>query len=126
MGRALGVSDSTADIDGGVIKGVTLDGSAIGSTTTSTGKFTGITGTSLTVNGNAAIGSTSAQTLGFHGATAVAQRQSSVAPAVATTVGINSSISSSCFGFTSGQCVAIIALVNELRAAAVELGLIAT
>ena len=73
------------------------------------------------------LGRTSATLLGFYGvATPVAQRQSSVAPAVATTAGINSSISSSCFGFTSAQCAAIIALVNELRAAAVALGLVAT
>lgn len=77
-------------------------------------------------SGGACFGRASAETIGFYGATPIAQRQSSAVPAVATTAGINSSISSSCFGFTSAQCAAIIALVNELRAAAVALGLIAT
>lgn len=72
------------------------------------------------------VNSSSALALGFYGTTPVTQRASSVAPAVATTAGINSSISSSCFGFTSAQCAAIIALVNELRAAAVALGLVST
>lgn len=72
------------------------------------------------------LGSSSAALIGFYGATPVVKRQSSLAPAVATTAGINSSISSSCFGFTSAQCSAILALVNELRAAAVQIGLIAT
>jgi len=72
------------------------------------------------------LGRTSATLIGFYGAAPVAQRASSLAPAVATTAGINSSISSSCFGFTSAQCSAIIALVNELRAAAVALGLVST
>lgn len=74
----------------------------------------------------ALIGNTSAELIGFYGATPIAQRQSSAVAAVATTAAINSSISSSCFGFTSAQATAIVALVNELRAAAVALGLIAT
>lgn len=82
--------------------------------------------TTLTSTGATNLANTSACTLGFHGATAVVQRQSSAFAAVATTAAINSSISSSCFGFTSAQATAIILLVNELRAAAVELGLIAT
>lgn len=72
-------------------------------------------------------GQTSAELIGFWGVSAaVAQPQLSAFPAVATTVGINSSISSSCFGFTSGQCVAIIALCNGMRAAFVTTGLGAT
>jgi len=126
-GRTHGVASSVVDIDGGTITGVTLDNTAIGNTTTTTGKFTAVTATGLTVNGNSVLGSTSAATIGFYSSTnAVAQRQSSVAPAVATTAAINSSISSSCFGFTSAQAAAIVALVNELRAAAVAIGLIAT
>lgn len=72
-------------------------------------------------------GQTSAELIGFYGlSAAVAQPQLSAYPAVATTAGINSSISSSCFGFTSAQCAAIIALLNGLRAQQVTLGLGAT
>ena len=72
-------------------------------------------------------GQTSAALIGFYGLSAgVAQPQLSAFPAVATTAGINSSISSSCFGFTSAQCAAIIALLNGLRAQQVTLGLGAT
>lgn len=74
----------------------------------------------------AQMGRNSAEAIGFYGATPVTQRQSSAVAAVPTTAAINSSISSSCFGFTSAQATAIVALVNELRAAAVALGLIAT
>lgn len=82
----------------------------------------------VTYNGpdGAQVGNSSARALGFYGATAVTQRQSSAMAAVATTAAINASISSSCFGFTSAQATAIVVLVNELRAAAVALGLIAT
>ncbi len=73
------------------------------------------------------LGQTSAAKIGFFGLSAgVTQPQLSAAPAVATTLGINSSISSSCFGFTSGQCAAIITLINALRAQQVTLGLGAT
>lgn len=72
------------------------------------------------------LGLTSAVPIGFYGATPITQRASSAVPAVVTTAAINSSISSSCFGYTSAQATAIVALVNELRAAAVALGLIAT
>ncbi len=72
-------------------------------------------------------GQTSADLLAFYGlSAAVAQPQLSAFAAVATTAGINSSISSSAFGFTSAQCAAIIALVNALRAQQVTLGLAAT
>lgn len=72
-------------------------------------------------------GAGSADLICFYSASAgVAQPQLSAFPAVATTAGINSSISSSCFGFTSAQCAAIIALVNGLRAQQVTLGLGAT
>lgn len=78
-------------------------------------------------SGGTILGNTSAELIGFYNvATPVSQRQSSAVPAVVTTAAINSSISSSCFGFTSAQAASIVALVNELRAAAVALGLIAT
>lgn len=94
---------------------------AIGSATAASGKFTTLTATSAV-----ALASGSAIVVGFYGAAGTAQIQASATPAVATTAAINSSISSSCFGFTSAQATAIVALVNQLRAAAVALGLIAT
>lgn len=73
------------------------------------------------------LGQSSADLVCFFGVSAaVAQPQLSAFVAVATTAGIASSISSSCFGFTSAQCAAIIALVNALRAQQVTLGLAAT
>jgi hypothetical protein len=72
-------------------------------------------------------GQSSADLIGFYGlSVGVTQPQLSATAAVATTAGINSSISSSCFGFTSAQCAAIIALLNALRAQQVTLGLAAT
>lgn len=72
------------------------------------------------------MGQTSAVAIGFYGATPVTQRQSSAVPAVVTTAAISSSTSATCYGYTSAQATAIVALVNELRAAAVALGLVAT
>ncbi len=72
-------------------------------------------------------GASSADVIGFYGlSAAVTQPQLSAFAAVATTAPINSSISSSAFGFTSAQATAIIALVNALRAQQVTLGLAAT
>lgn len=77
--------------------------------------------------GGIVIGASSAELVGFFGlATPVAQPQASAYAAVATTAVINSSISSSCFGYTSAQATAIITLVNGLRAMGVTLGLWAT
>jgi hypothetical protein len=73
------------------------------------------------------MGKSSASLLGFYGlATGIAKPQLSAAAAVATTAPINSSISSSCFGFTSAQASALIALANALRAQQIALGLAAT
>jgi uncharacterized protein YkwD len=108
------------------IVGGAIDNTVIGATTAAAGTFAALTATALTATGAVNLAATSAIAVGFYGATAVAQRQSSAMPAVATTAAINSSISSSCFGFTSAQATAIVTLVNELRAAAVALGLIAT
>lgn len=58
--------------------------------------------------------------VGFHGVTPVVQRAGAAQAAVATTAPTNSSP----YGFTSAQAAAIIALVNELRAALVEKGII--
>lgn len=82
---------------------------------------------SQNASGGVLIGKTSASLVGFFGlATSVAQPQASVYVAVATTAAINSSISSSCFGYTSAQATAIITLVNGLRTMGVTLGLWAT
>lgn len=122
--KSVGVAYSDPAIDGG-----TIDNTVIGATTVAAGTFAAVVCTNLTATGNTLIGDSSADKIGFYGvvaSAAVAQRQSSAVPAVVTTAAINSSISSSCFGFTSAQATAIVALVNELRAAAVALGLIAT
>jgi hypothetical protein len=72
-------------------------------------------------------GQSSADLIGFYGlSAAVAQPQLSAFPAVATTILVASSISSSCFGFTSAGAMAILVLINGLRAQQVTLGLGAT
>lgn len=77
-------------------------------------------------SGGVCMGKTSATVVGFYGAAGTAQRAASAMPAIATTAAINSSASATCFGFTSAQATGIILLINELRAAAVALGLIST
>lgn len=119
---SIGVAYRDQKIDGGLI-----ENTAIGTTTKAAGAFTTLNATgATTLDGSVAIGNASVDAVGFYGATAVTQRASSAFAAVATTAVIASSISSSCFGFTSAQATNIILLVNELRAAAVALGLIAT
>jgi hypothetical protein len=72
-------------------------------------------------------GQSSADLIGFYGlSAAVAQPQLSAFAAIVTTAAINSSIYSSCFGFTSAQATNIILLLNALRAQQVTLGLAAT
>jgi hypothetical protein len=67
------------------------------------------------------IGNTAAEKVAFHGSTTVAQRSGAAQAAVATTAPTNSSP----YGFsTSAQAAAIVTLVNELRAALVEKGII--
>jgi hypothetical protein len=78
-------------------------------------------------SGGTRLGRTSAELIGFFGlATCVSQVAMSANAAVVTTAVINSSISSSCFGYTSAQATAIITLVNALRAAGVTYGLWST
>jgi hypothetical protein len=61
-------------------------------------------------------------TLAFHGSTAVAQRSGAAQAAVVTTTATNTTP----YGFsTAAQANAIVTLVNELRAALVEKGIIA-
>lgn len=66
------------------------------------------------------IGTAAAQKLAFHNATPVVQRASADQAAVPT----DPATSTSPFGFSEAQANALVALVNELRAAAVEKGLI--
>lgn len=67
------------------------------------------------------IGLNTTDKLGFHGATAVVQRTNAAQAAVVTTTATQTSP----WGFASqAQANAIVSLVNELRAALVEKGLI--
>jgi hypothetical protein len=66
------------------------------------------------------IGTATAQKLAFHNSTPVIQRAGAAQAAVATTASTNSSP----YGYAQAQADAIVALVNELRAAMVEKGLI--
>lgn len=68
------------------------------------------------------IGQSASDKLGFWGVDPVIQPKASAYAAVATTAVINSSVSASCFGFTSAQATAIITLVNGLRAMGVTAG----
>lgn len=72
------------------------------------------------------VGTSSSALVGFWGVNPVAQPAASAYPAVATTAVINSSVSASCYGFTSAQATAIITLVNGLRAMGVTAGLWST
>lgn len=66
------------------------------------------------------VASSATKKLGFYGATPVVRRAGSAQAAVATTAATNSSP----YGFSQAQADAIVALVNEMRAALVALGLI--
>lgn len=66
------------------------------------------------------IGTGTTQKLSFYNATPIAQRAGSAQAAVATTAATNSSP----YGYAQAQADAIVALVNELRAALVALGLV--
>lgn len=66
------------------------------------------------------LGQSAASLVALHGATPVIQRTNAAQAAVVTTTPTNSTP----YGFTLAQATAIIALVNELRAAMVEKGMI--
>lgn len=78
--------------------------------------------TALTITtGKINLGGSTATPIGLHGATAVAQRAGAAQAAVSTTAATNSSP----YGFTTAaQADAIVTLLNELRAALVEKGII--
>ncbi len=65
------------------------------------------------------VGATAAEKLGFHGATPTVQRAKAEQAAVVTTAPTTSA-----YGFTEAQAASIITLLNELRAALVEKGII--
>ena len=96
MGRSLGVANSTADIDGGTITGVTN------------------------------LSTTAASTIGFYGATPVVQRATAAShTTIATTVTVSTttaSVTSWAFS-TSTQGNALIAAVAELQATMVAIGI---
>lgn len=66
------------------------------------------------------IGTAAAQKLGFYGATPIVQPSGASQAAVATTAATNSSP----YGFSQAQADGLVALVNELRAALVAVGII--
>jgi hypothetical protein len=65
------------------------------------------------------LGQSATDKIGFHGATTTVQRSGSVQAAVATTAATNSSP----YGYSQAQADGIIALLNEIRAALVEKGI---
>ena len=72
--------------------------------------------------GGYTIGQSASDLVGFHNATPVAQRSGVAQAAVVTTAPTNTSP----YGFsTSAQAAAIVTLLNEIRAALVEKGIIA-
>jgi hypothetical protein len=89
---------------------------AINSTSSSTKEFLGNKSPDGTV-----VGQSTSDLVAFHGSTPVDQRSGADQAAVATTGATNSGP----YGYTEAQANAIIALVNEIRAALVEKGLIA-
>jgi hypothetical protein len=64
MGRSLGVANSTADIDGGVISGAAVSGGTVTGSTISGGTATALT----------SLGTTAAATVGFYGKVPIVQR----------------------------------------------------
>lgn len=65
-------------------------------------------------------GEAASSKVAFHGATPVVQRAAAAQAAVATTA----ATSTTPFGFSEAQANALVALVNEMRAALVEKGII--
>ena len=66
------------------------------------------------------VGIATTEKLGFHGSTPVVQRAGAAQAAVVTTA----ATSSTPFGYSEAQANAIVALLNEIRAALVEKGII--
>ena len=66
------------------------------------------------------VGQSATDKIGFYGATPVAQRAGAAQAAVTTTA----ATSTTPFGYSQAQADAIVALVNEMRAALVAVGII--
>tara|TARA_R100001086_G_scaffold250077_1_gene193285 strand:- start:1989 stop:2261 length:273 start_codon:yes stop_codon:yes gene_type:complete len=71
-------------------------------------------------SGGYTLGQSAADLVGVHGATPVAQRASADQAAVAATAATNSTP----YGYSEAQANAIVTLLNEIRAALVEKGII--
>lgn len=69
----------------------------------------------------ARVGNTSAELIGFWGATPVSQRTSASQAAVATDA---ATTGAACYGFTSAQANGIVVLLNRMRADLVTVGII--
>lgn len=109
-GRALGVSQSKADIDGGTITGATLSGNTL----------TGNTQSGGTVSSLTALTTTSASTIGFYGVSAVTQPAAAAQAALTAVTALSGGI-----GFqTTAGFSAFIAQLENIRASLVLLGLL--
>ena len=108
--KAIGVAYSDPALSGG-----TLDDTAIGDTTRSSGKFS-----TLSSTGTSTIGDAATDLISFHGATAVDQA------AFVTTLSINALSVSGVIGFTSSASFSVaITAINSILAALIEKGLMA-
>lgn len=72
------------------------------------------------------LGQSSTDKVGFWGVAPVAQPAASAYPAVATTAVINSSVSATCYGFTSAVATGLVTLANGMRAMGVTVGIWST
>lgn len=108
--KAIGAAYSDPALDGG-----TIDNTAIGDTTRSSGKFT-----TLASNGTSTIGDAATDLISFHGATAVDQA------AFAATLSINALSVSGVIGFTSSASFSTaITRINDILDCLIEKGLMA-
>lgn len=72
------------------------------------------------------LGQSAADKVGLWGVPPVVQPAASAFAAIATTAAISSSVSATCFGFTSAQANGIVTLINGLRAMGVTAGVWST
>lgn len=108
---------------GNAVEDITLSRGAANRLDLGSGDSLGITDADIVLGTSTGtkIGTATAQKLAFHNSTPVIQRVGAAQAAVVTTAATNVTP----FGYaTAAQADAIVALVNELRAAVVEKGLI--
>lgn len=101
MGRSLGVANSTADIDSGVINGATIGQTSAAAVTATIFKAT--------------------TSVAFFDASLTAQPSGAAQAAVSTAA---ATTGSAIYGFTSAQANGIVSLLNQIRGDLVTLGLI--